>query len=83
MKTLLLTAALFTTALTLPMAAQTPNVTYLDHEKVSAAIAKGSSLMKAPNVTVSGSHRTGPGHRHLVPVRWPGAGAPREGIRPR
>ncbi len=61
MKTLLMAAALFTTALTLPMSAQTPNVTYLDHEKVAAAIAKGSSLMTAPNVTVSGSHRTGPG----------------------
>ena len=61
MKTFLMAAALFTTALTIPMSAQTPNVTYLDHEKVAAAIAKGSSLMTAPNVTVSGAHRTGPG----------------------
>jgi mannose-6-phosphate isomerase-like protein (cupin superfamily) len=61
MKTSLMAAALFMTALTLPSSAQTPSVTYLDHEKVAAAIAKGSSLMTAPNVTVSGSHRTGPG----------------------
>lgn len=61
MKTFLMAAALFTTALTIPMSAQTPNVTYLDHAKVAAAIAKGSSLMTAPNVTVSGAHRTGPG----------------------
>jgi mannose-6-phosphate isomerase-like protein (cupin superfamily) len=60
MKTLLLTAALLL-AVTLHMSAQTPNVTYIDHDKVAAALAKGSSLMTAPNVTVSGAHRTGPG----------------------
>ena len=48
MKTFLMAAALFTTALTLPVSAQTPNVTYLDHEKVAAALAKGASLMTAP-----------------------------------
>lgn len=60
MRTLLTAIACFLT-LTLPMSGQTPNVTYLDHEKVAAALAKGSSLMTAPNVTVSGAHRTGPG----------------------
>jgi mannose-6-phosphate isomerase-like protein (cupin superfamily) len=57
---LLTVAGLFLTG-TLHMSAQTPNVTFLDHEKVAAALAKGSSLMTAPNVTVSGAHRTGPG----------------------
>jgi mannose-6-phosphate isomerase-like protein (cupin superfamily) len=47
--------------LTIRTAGQTPNVTFLDHEKVAAALAKGTSLMRAPNVTVSGAHRTGPG----------------------
>jgi mannose-6-phosphate isomerase-like protein (cupin superfamily) len=61
MKTVLMTAAILLTALAIPTPAQTPNVTYLDHEKVAAALAKGSSLMTAPNVTVSGAHRTGPG----------------------
>ena len=60
MKTLLVTTFLLLTA-TLHMSAQTPNVTYIDHDKVAAALAKGTSLMTAPNVTVSGAHRTGPG----------------------
>ena len=60
MKTLLATTVLLLTA-TFHMSAQTPNVTYIDHDKVAAALAKGTSLMTAPNVTVSGAHRTGPG----------------------
>jgi len=60
MKSILLTAA-FLTVLTLATPAQAPNVVYMDHEKVAAALAKGGSLMTASNVTVSGSHRTGPG----------------------
>ena len=54
-------AAALLTAHTSTCLHKLPNVTYLDHDKVAAAIAKGSSLMTAPNVTVSGSHRTGPG----------------------
>ena len=60
MKTLLATTVLLLAA-TLHMSAQPPNVTYIDHDKVAAALAKGTSLMTAPNVTVSGAHRTGPG----------------------
>jgi quercetin dioxygenase-like cupin family protein len=47
--------------LLLTAAAQSPAVTYLDHQKVAEALAKGTSLMTAPNVTVSGAQRTGPG----------------------
>jgi mannose-6-phosphate isomerase-like protein (cupin superfamily) len=61
MKTYAATAALALTVLGFHMHAQTPNVTYLDHDKVAAALAKGGSLMTAPNVTVSGAHRMGPG----------------------
>ena len=61
MKNVVLAAALLMTGLTVPMTGQTPNVVFLDHEKVAAAIAKGGPLTAAPNVTVSGSHRTGPG----------------------
>ncbi len=60
MKTLLATTVLLLAA-TLYLSAQTPNVTYIDHDKVAAALAKGTSLMTAPNVTVSGAHRTSPG----------------------
>ena len=58
---LLLAATVLLLAATLHTSAQTPNVTYIDHDKVAAALAKGTSLMTAPNVTVSGAHRTGPG----------------------
>jgi mannose-6-phosphate isomerase-like protein (cupin superfamily) len=43
------------------MSAQTPAVTYTDHDKVAAALANGGSLVTAPNLTVSGAHRSGPG----------------------
>jgi mannose-6-phosphate isomerase-like protein (cupin superfamily) len=36
-------------------------VTYVDHDKVAAALAKGGPLVTAPDYVVSGSHRTGPG----------------------
>ena len=37
-------------------------VTYVNHDKVTAALAKGGSLVTASDLLVSGSHRTGPGH---------------------
>jgi mannose-6-phosphate isomerase-like protein (cupin superfamily) len=59
--TALLAVALVITALiaafTLRMHAQAPNVVFLNHDKVAEALAKGQSLMTAPNVTVSGAHR--------------------------
>lgn len=35
--------------------------TYVSHEKVAAALAKGGSLVTSPDYLVSGSHRSGPG----------------------
>ena len=37
------------------------DVTYVNHEKVNAALAKGGSLVTAPDLTVSCSHREKPG----------------------
>ena len=33
------------------------DVTYVDHEKVASALSKGGSLVTAPDLLVSGSHR--------------------------
>ena len=38
-------------------AEEAPGVQYVDHAKVAAALAKGGSLVTAPNLLVSGSHR--------------------------
>jgi mannose-6-phosphate isomerase-like protein (cupin superfamily) len=35
--------------------------TYVDHDKVADALAKGGSLASTKEYTVSGAHRTGPG----------------------
>jgi mannose-6-phosphate isomerase-like protein (cupin superfamily) len=44
------------------MAADAPsNVTFVDHDKVAAALAKGGVLVTAQDLSVRGSHRTGPG----------------------
>src|SRR5437016_13749828 len=56
MKILLVLAALLTTV-TLLTAADASGVTYVGHDKVSAALAKGGPLVSAPDLTVSGSHR--------------------------
>ena len=60
MKHLFTIAALLTAAV-LWSSAQSPAVTYVDHDKVTAALAKSGPLVTASNLTVSGSHRTGPG----------------------
>ena len=60
MKLMFTMAALLTVAV-LWTAAQSPAVTYVNHDKVAAALAKGGSLVAASNVTVSGAQRTGPG----------------------
>jgi len=54
-------AGVFVIVLFLSAAAQSPAVTFLDHAKVADALAKGTSLMAAPNLRVSGAQRTGPG----------------------
>ncbi len=60
MKLLLMLTILLTMALLLT-AADSHAVTYVGHDKVAAALAKGGSLVTAPDLAVSGSHRTGPG----------------------
>ena len=54
--------ALLTVAVMFAWSAGTPGVTYISHDKVSAALAKSGPLVTAPDHLVSGSHRTGPGH---------------------
>ena len=57
MKILLaLTVALSITVL-LAAADRTSSVTYVDHEKVAAALSKGGPLVSAADLLVSGSHR--------------------------
>ena len=58
MKFFLAIAAMLTTALFLAGA----DVTYVGHDKVAAALAKGGSLAKGADLTVSGSHREKPGN---------------------
>jgi mannose-6-phosphate isomerase-like protein (cupin superfamily) len=49
----LIALALLTTAVSLNAA----SVTYVDHDKVAAALNKGGPLVTAPDLLVSGSHR--------------------------
>jgi mannose-6-phosphate isomerase-like protein (cupin superfamily) len=37
------------------------SVTFIDHEKVATSLAKGGDLVKAPDLTVLGSHRSAAG----------------------
>jgi quercetin dioxygenase-like cupin family protein len=55
MKFLFVLSALLAAALLL--AAAESGVTYVGHDKVSAALAKGGPLVGAPDLLVSGSHR--------------------------
>jgi quercetin dioxygenase-like cupin family protein len=55
MKFLLALSAL--TMAALPLWAGESGVTYVDHEKVTAALAKGGPLVTAQDLLVSGSHR--------------------------
>ena len=62
----------FAFAIVLAAASGASTVTYVDHDKVAAALAKGGPLVTAPDYIVSGSHRTGPGqvevHDHETDV---------------
>ena len=40
-------------------------VTYIGHEKVAAALANNGTLLKASDLLVMGSHRSGAGHVEL------------------
>jgi len=58
MKLVLSLTILFATAIALTAS---EGVIYVAHDKVTAALAKGGPLVNAPDLLVSGSHRTGPG----------------------
>ena len=49
------------TVLRAPAVHPANTVTYVDHDKVAAALAKGGALVTAANLTVSGNHRMVPG----------------------
>ena len=49
--------ALLTTTVLLAAADTASGVTYVDHEKVAAALSKGGPLVTAPDLLVSGSYR--------------------------
>jgi mannose-6-phosphate isomerase-like protein (cupin superfamily) len=51
-----------TTLLTLATFLTAADLTYVSHDKVAAALAKGGPLVSASDLLVQGSHRTGPGH---------------------
>lgn len=61
MKYLLALTVLLMTAVWLTAAGGSAGVTYVGHDKVAAALAKGGPLVSAPDLSVSGSHRAGPG----------------------
>jgi quercetin dioxygenase-like cupin family protein len=56
MKSSILLAAALATTLTLTAASDDPS-TYVDHDKVAAALQKGGPLVTARDLLVSGSHR--------------------------
>ena len=61
MKPLFALPVLLAGALVLTGAAGSGTVTFVDHSKVAAALAKGGPLVTESDLLVSGSHRTGPG----------------------
>jgi mannose-6-phosphate isomerase-like protein (cupin superfamily) len=61
MKYLLMVLAFLGTAALLSGEGGQPPVTFIGHEKVEAALAKGGTLVKTPEYIVMFSHRTGPG----------------------
>jgi mannose-6-phosphate isomerase-like protein (cupin superfamily) len=48
-------------AVSVVIAAGSPAVTFVDHEKVAGSLAKGGDLVKAQDLTVLGAHRNGTG----------------------
>ena len=56
---------LITSVLTAGTPEGSPEVTYVGHEKVEAALAKGGSIVNAKDLLVLGSHRTEAGNAEL------------------
>ena len=65
MKVLFASTAILIATIVVAWSAGSSTVTYVSHDKVAAALAKGGSLVTAPDLLVSGSHRTGPGQVEL------------------
>ena len=61
MKLLSVVGAAFIAAVSMTAAQNRSNVTYVDHDKVAAAIANGGTLATAPDLSISMNRRTGPG----------------------
>jgi quercetin dioxygenase-like cupin family protein len=61
MKLILAMAVLLAAALVLTGAESPARVTYVDHDKVAAALAKGGVLITQSDLNVRGSHRDVPG----------------------
>jgi len=57
MKLSLTLATLSTAVISLAGTAAAQGVTYVEHDQVAAALAKGGPLVSAPDLLVSGSHR--------------------------
>ena len=62
MKLLFASTAILISAVLVAWSAGSSTVTYIGHDKVADALAKGGTLVTAPDLSVQGSHRTGPGH---------------------
>ncbi len=65
MKLLFALSGILVAAVLVAWSAGSSAVTFVGHDKVAAAMAKGGLLVKAPDLLVQGSHRTGPGHVEL------------------
>ena len=61
MRMILAAIVLLSLVLMMNGAGGAPAVTYIGHDKVAEALAKGGNLVKAPDLTVLGSFRNGPG----------------------
>ena len=61
MKPLFTVIAVVSATIIFAWAAGSSEVTYVSHDKVSTALAKGGPLVSASDLLVQGSHRNGPG----------------------
>jgi hypothetical protein len=62
MKLLFASTAILIATVLVAWSAGSSTVTFVGHDKVAASLAKGGPLIKASDLLVQGSHRTGPGH---------------------
>ncbi len=65
MKLLFASTAILIAAVVVAWSAGSSAATFVGHDKVAAALAKGGPLVTASDLLVQGSHRTGPGHVEL------------------